>query len=504
MPKLRLASLAVAGAVALSACADDPTSPAASIDPSLSTEATVDTGNQLVVFTTRSIPAGFAERVAALGGTVEHALAPIGVAFVSGLDDAGKQALSADAAISFVEAETVLPLSEPVFAAELAEAATLSPTKPEESAYYSFQWNMGRIGAPKAWAAGKLGSSSVTVGIIDTGLDYTNPDLAGLVDLARSRSFLRTEDAVVARYLPAGTHPIFDLQGHGTHVGATVSSNGVITAGVTSRVKLVGLKVCGSGIAGLTSAGCPNSATLAALVYAADNGIDVVNMSLGGLFTRRGSGGYEETVHRAFNYAKEKKLTVVVAAGNSNVDLDRGLVPGTTGVTQYSSLYATYCSSTHTICVSATGPTGFQSNVVGGVEYGIYYGPFYNMDARATYSNYGRDGIDVAGPGGTGNGFVWAACPTMRVRRTSAAGVTPAVYAGSSYSYCGRAPTGKSGTSMAAPHVAGLAALMVEKHGKNPDKIAEAIIKSSVDLGEPGNDPYYGKGLINVARALGL
>ncbi|HEV2733906.1 MAG TPA: hypothetical protein VGV85_03670, partial [Longimicrobiaceae bacterium] len=219
MPKLRLASLAVAGAVALSACADDPTGPAASIDPSLSTEATVDTGNQLVVFTTRSIPAGFAERVAALGGTVEHALAPIGVAFVSGLDDAGKQALSADAAISFVEAETVLPLSEPVFAAELAEAATLSPTKPEESAYYSFQWNMGRIGAPKAWAAGKLGSSSVTVGIIDTGLDYTNPDLAGLVDLARSRSFLRTEDAVVARYLPAGTHPIFDLQGHGTHVG---------------------------------------------------------------------------------------------------------------------------------------------------------------------------------------------------------------------------------------------------------------------------------------------
>ena len=512
MQKLRLASLALAGTLALSACADDPTQPsAANVDPSLSTLPGEEPGTQLVVFAARSIPADFAERIAALGGTVEQALAPIGVAFVSGLDDAGKQALGADAAISFVEAETVLPLVEPAGTDVLADAQPtaeepLSPTQPNKATYHYLQWHLRQIGAPTAWAAGKLGSPSVTVGIIDTGLDYTHRDLAGLVDLARSRSFLPTEDAVVARYLPTGTHPMFDLHGHGTHVGSTIASNGIIAAGVTSRVKLVGLKVCRSGIAGLTTAGCPASATFSALMYAADNGIDVVNMSLGGLFVKTGAAGYEETVNRVFEYVKEKKLTVVVSAGNDNVDLDHNLVPvavldangaptGETTLKRYPSLYATYCNSPHTICVSATGParaTNSQS------------GPWFDIDSKASYSNYGRSSIGVAGPGGTGSGFVWAACPTRRVVRTSAAGVTPATYAGTTDSYCLNFPTGKAGTSMAAPHVTALAALMVEQYGKSPERISNAIRKSSDDLGERGTDPIYGAGRINVAKALGL
>jgi subtilisin family serine protease len=511
MHQRRLACLALAGTLVLSACADDPTQPsAANVDPSLSTLPGEEPGTQLVVFATRSIPADFAARVASLGGTVEQALAPIGVAFVSGLDDSGKQALSADAAISFVEAERVLPLVEPVATDMLADAQPLaeepladqpmSPTEPGKATYHYLQWHLRQIGAPKAWAAGKLGSPSVTVGIIDTGLDYTHRDLAGLVDLGRSRSFLPTEDAVVARYLPAGTHPMFDLQGHGTHVGSTVASNGIIAAGVTSRVKLVGLKVCRSGIAGLTAAGCPASATFAALMYAADNGIDVVNMSLGGLFTKSTAGGYEETVNRVFEYAKERKLTVVVSAGNDNVDLDHNFVPVTSptgGTTQerYPSLYATYCNSPHTICVSATGPASATNS---------QSGPWFDIDAKAGYSNFGRSAISVAGPGGTGSGFVWAACPTRRVVRTSAAGVTPATYAGRTDSYCVSFPTGKSGTSMAAPHVTALAALMVEKYGKSPERVSNAIRKSSDDLGQRGTDPIYGAGRINVANALGL
>jgi subtilisin family serine protease len=503
MSKLRLASLALTGAVVLSACADDPTLPsAASTGPSRSTEPAQNPGTQLVVFTTRSIPADFASRVAALGGTVEQALAPIGVAFVSGLDDAGKQALSADAAVSFVEAETVLPLVEPVMSdvltgadAEVLSAETQSATEPGKATYHYLQWHLRQIGAPKAWAAGKLGSPSVTVGIIDTGLDYTHRDLAGLVDIGRSRSFLPAEDAVVARYLPAGTHPMFDLQGHGTHVGSTVSSNGIIAAGVTSRVKLVGLKVCGSGIAGLTTSGCPASATFAALMYAADNGIDVVNMSLGGLFVKSTAGGYEETVNRVFEYVKEKKLTVVVSAGNSNVDFDNNFVPvtsptGETTQVRYPSLYGTYCNSPHTICVSATGPASATNS---------QRGPWFDIDSRALYSNYGRSAIGVAAPGGANGGLVWAACPTRRVVRTSAT-----TWAGTTDSYCLSFPTGKGGTSMAAPHVTALAALMVEKFGKSPERVTNAIKKSSDDLGERGTDPYYGQGRINVAKALGL
>jgi subtilisin family serine protease len=61
-----------------------------------------------------------------------------------------------------------------------------------------------------------------------------------------------------------------------------------------------------------------------------------------------------------------------------------------------------------------------------------------------------------------------------------------------------------SGTSQAAPHTTGLAALLVEKVGKNPDRIRNLLQQSADDLGQPGTDPYYGKGRINVARALGL
>ena len=506
MKNLQLSSLAVAGAVMLAACADQPTSPVQAADSAgFSASVAESGGTQLVVFQSKSIPAGFADRVAALGGTVEQALAPIGVAFVSGLDAAGVSALGTEAGVSFVEPETVFPIAEPVVTEQLTDTEPLSTAEPGKATYHYLQWHLRQIGAPEAWAAGILGSPNVTVGIIDTGLDYTHRDLAGLVDMQRSRSFLPTEDAVVAQYLPAGTHPMFDLQGHGTHVGATVSSNGIITAGVTSKVTLVGLKVCRSGIPGLTATGCPASGTFAAIMYAADNGIDVVNMSLGGLFTRRGSGGYEETVNRVFNYAKEKKLTIVVSAGNDNVDLDRGIVPtpvldetgketGEIVMIQYPSLYATYCASTHTICVSATGPSSATNS---------QSGPWFGIDSKAGYSNYGRNGIDVAAPGGTNAGAVWAACPTMRVVRTNP-GVTPANFAGAVYSYCRSFPTGKGGTSMAAPHVTGLAALRVEKYGRSPDKIAEAIAQFSDDLGEPGNDPIYGKGRINVAKALGL
>jgi lantibiotic leader peptide-processing serine protease len=498
----RFTSLAVcAAAVVSAACADDLTAPLETADHVVGTAAGSAPASLLVVFQNQSIPSDFAAQVASLGGIVEEALPQVGVAFVSGLDEAAAAALTADGRVKFVEPEVVLPLSEPVLSDQLSADDLFSPEVPGTATYHYLQWHLRQIGAPQAWAAGRLGSSKVTVGIIDTGLDYTNRDLQGLVDLARSRSFLPTEDAVVAQFLGTNFHPVFDLQGHGTHVGATVSSNAIITAGVTSRVTLVGLKVCRSGIPGLTATGCPASATFAAITYAADNGIDVVNLSLGGLFTRRGSGGYEETVNRVFNYAKAKKLTVVVSAGNSNVDLDRGLVPtpvldeegnptGEVVVIQYPSLYATYCSSTHTICVSATGPASATNSQAG---------PWFQIDNKAGYSNYGRDAITVAAPGGTGAGLVWAACPTRRVVRT---GLTS--WVGQLDSYCASFPTGKGGTSMAAPHVAGLAALMVERHGRNPDKVAEAIQKFADDLGEPGNDPIYGKGRINVARALGL
>lgn len=488
---------ALLGTLSLAACSDDLATTVVPVGPTLNSSAVVSENSHLVVFETQSIPAGFAAKVVALGGTVDHAFERIGVAYVSGLSASAVSELDATAEVRNIEVERILALEEPTATALLAgvDPQPQSPAQPSQATYWGRQWNLRQIGADRAWAKGRLGSDKVTVGIIDTGLDYTHPDLTALVDLARSRSFLPAEDSVVAKYLPAGTHPVFDLQGHGTHVGSTVSSNGIVAAGVTSKVKLVGMKVCRSGIPGLTAGGCPNSATFAALMYAADSGVDVVNMSLGGLFTKSSSGGFEEVIHRVFNYAKEKKVTVVVSSGNSAVDIDHGIVPVTdpvTGVTtsvQYSSLYATYCNSTHVICVSATGPRSATN---------LYWGPWFDIDALASYSNFGREAIDVAAPGGTENVFVWAACPTYRVVRTATG------YRGQADAYCRTTPTGKAGTSMAAPHVTGLAALMVERYGRNPSAVAEAVAKFSDDLGETGRDPKYGKGRINVARALGL
>lgn len=323
---------------------------------------------------------------------------------------------------------------------------------------------MRAIDADDAWAAGYLGSPDVTLAILDTGIGYTHADLRGLVDLDRSVSFLPREDAAVQRYFP-GAHPIADLGYHGTHVAATVASNAIAAAGVTSKITLMGVKVCGT-----VRRGCPGGAIFAGIRHAVQNGADVINMSLGGAFQKSDYPGYVATINRLFTYANRNNVTVVVSAGNSAADLDHD-----------GSGYKTYCSTPTNFCVSATGPTASASRT----------GPFENVDAPAYYTNYGRSAINVAAPGGNRGGSVWAACSTFSI-------LIPV---------CRTAPTyvvGLGGTSMAAPHTSGLAALMVEKYSKNPAQVKNAIQQSADDLGNTGTDPFYGKGRINVAKALGL
>ena len=133
----------------------------------------------------------------------------------------------------------------------------------------------------------------------------------GLVDLVLSRSYLSVEEN--AR-VPAGAHPIADLNYHGTHVAATVASNARVAAGVTSRVTLVGMKVYTPGTPADNFNGfCRTSATIAAILDAADMGLDVVNLSIAGVFQRfessaRGINGpsYLASMSRVFNYVRRK------------------------------------------------------------------------------------------------------------------------------------------------------------------------------------------------------
>ncbi len=470
MKFVKLASLLVTGTVGLAACADQTTGPIAASMPSMNEAAAGEAPRHMFNFSSATIPADFGARVAAAGGTVEKSFDAIRIVSVRGLTPEAAATLGAAADISNWSPDVALSLGEPAGAMETegmgdaAQTEASSVANPTTASFYARQWHLRQIGAHTAWAAGRLGSPNVKVGILDTGLDYNHPDLAGHVDLALSKSFVPQDNALIQQMFP-GAHEIADLHYHGTHVGATVSSNAVAAAGVTSKVTLVGIKV-------LDRNGNGNSySTLDAIVYAADAGLDVINMSLGiaSPLQRRQYAWFNEMINRATNYAHSKGMTVIVSAGNENLNLD-ALGNG----------FKAYCTATQVICISATGPTS-QTSV---------NGPWTNIDSKASYSNYGRAFVDFAAPGGNGVSRVTAACSTFSV-------LVPVCRTGTYV-------IGINGTSMASPHATGLAALLVEQYGRNPGAIRAALARSSDDLGQPGNDPIYGQGRINVAAALGL
>lgn len=484
------------GVLALTACAEPPVAPdglrVGSSSRSLS-EADGG-GTYLVRFKGNGVPADFAQRVADLGGEVIFAH-EIGIAAVGGLSIAAADQLAVVPSIAAVDADAYTTLEQPnAELVETADAAPDSPTNPASAIFFSRQWTMGAIGANVAWAAGKRGSSSVKVAILDTGIDYLHPDLFGRVDLTLSRSFL---SAAENARVPVGAHLVADLNYHGTHVASTVASNGLLAAGVTSQTTLVGLKVCAPGTAANGFSGtCPTSGTLSAILYAADLGIPIINMSLGGAFNRRDAsarGGdgpsFLATINRVMNYAKAKGTTIVVSAGNSAIDMDHN-----------GNQYVSYCSAAAVICASATGPTSATLLTNAQFPRGTYIN-VANIDALASYSNYGRSGVSVAAPGGNAIP-VWQSCsgftlhPSLASCRSRFFNPVTGAFSGSI--------VGLSGTSMAAPHVVGVAALIAAEGDASPSRIKARLEQSADDLGQPGNDPAYGKGRVNAARAAGV
>ena len=471
----RMSSLAVLAALGLAACAEAPSSPTTQpVVPTLSRAAiAAGSGRHLVSFS-GSVPADFAGRVAARGGSVEWVSTAAKIATVSGLDDAAAAALAAESGIGDVEPDELITLERPdaSLAPEAVDfGAVESPFAPQTAFFFPRQWHLRAVQADVAWAGGQLGSAGVTVAILDTGIDPSHADLVGRVDATRSVDMLGTftvngvpftEADTVAKYFPG--RPVYtDLFFHGTHVAATVSSNALAAAGVTSQTTLMAVKVC----AYLNT--CPLSAVLNGVIYAADHGADVMNLSLGGSFNKSGNGRLVSLINTTFNYAKNKGVTIVVSAGNSAIDMQHD-----------GNAYKTYCNTPATICVAASGPTA----------QGSVNGPWTNIDAPASYTNFGRGIIDLASPGGNAASFVWAACS-----RTSL--LVPVCGTGTFV-------IGSQGTSMAAPHVTGTAALLVSQLGRNPAAIKARLQKTTDDTDGPGTDPFSGKGRVNTARAAGV
>ena len=370
-----------------------------------------------------------------------------------------------------------------VVAVAAVPASGANPASPTDAAEYDRQWNLRAIHAEAAWEVGALGSRGVSVAVLDTGIDTEHPDLAGLVDLERSTSFLSgsTDCPAGDPGMPSGTAEdvtattrglplVTDFHSHGTAVSGLISSNAVVLAGVTQRTKLFGVKVHDR-----VRRNCL-TVYLDAVECAADEGADVIHMSFPLEFSKSDFPGAAERVDATMEYAHRKGAVLVAAAGNAAQEVDPA-----------SDVFR-FCTARHVVCVSSTGPLDPAGLLA------------EDWDHASDFTNFGP-AIFVAGPGGTGT-FpnqvvpVWLTCSQVTLVMTGAPAACrpdPKVFWPS------------TGTSFGAAATSGLAALLVDRIGKNrPDEIAAALRESAEDLGPAGWDPYFGHGRIDVANALGL
>ena len=315
---MRCTGLAAAAAVVLAACSDSPLQPTTAHNPRASAALSATTAGHVVELNGQ-VRKDFAARVAALGGTVNFVSEAGSFASVSGLTAEGAASLARQNGVAAVYNDETVQLNAPITLSDMAAAdvSDMSIANPAAAFRFAFQWNMRAIGANTAWAAGDLGTADVTAAILDSGIDYDSFDMNGMVDLARSTSFVASDNAILAAFFP-GRNPLDDLNGHGTNVATQVSSNATLFAGVNSRARLMGVKVLGA------SGGGSFSGILAGLIWAADHGADVANLSIGvtGGVDKAGNGRFIGVTNRVFNYAHRKGMVIVVSAGNDGVNLD--------------------------------------------------------------------------------------------------------------------------------------------------------------------------------------
>ncbi|MNX69643.1 Subtilisin BL [compost metagenome] len=412
----------------------------------------------VVTFNGETIPSGFAGTVAAAGGTLLQALDDMGVALVVSSEPGFAAKLEKARGVESVERSTRQGLVQKAYAAGFdpgVEAPDSSGASGEPLSGY--QWGLSSIHAPEAWAKGYTGRG-VRVAVLDTGVDEQNPDLAPNLDTRRSISFVPDE-------------PTFsDFNGHGSHVAGIIAAahNGYGVTGVAPKASIIAVKVMGADGWG------DDFGILQGIKYAADQGAQVINMSLTSLSDERPT---IKAYRHAARYAKKKGALIVAAVGNggmSGKDIDPALLPAELdGV----------------IGVSAVGPQNQQ-----------------NFDAFAFYSNYGKKLVDIAAPGG-GVGFDPATfTPVVHTKRDLVLSTwsTQAIsYSEGGFDFQAAPHMFMAGTSMATPHVTGAVALMLQaKPRLSPAEARRAILKAADDLGPRGRDPYYGEGRLNALAAI--
>ena len=510
--------------------------------------------------------------IAAAGGTLRTENAAIGLAEVASTNPAFLEEVRTHGAVKGAARDRSIATTRPGMGHKFADerldeervarrphsgGPAVKPT-PGTDALTGYQWDMKMIGAQNEDGSPALEEKGdgVLVGIIDTGIDGTHPDIAPNFSNGLSRNFTVDMPSIDGdcEYADCIDPPNVDHDGHGTHVAGTVASpeNALGITGVAPEATLVNIR------AGQDSGFFFLGPTVDALTYAAENDIDVVNMSFfvdPWLYNCPSADGYldapegkptaeelaeqlmiYEAMHEVLALANEAGVTMVAAAGNSAFDLDLverpdEISPDFPEGAAYPRVVTDDCldlpsEGPNVLSVSSVGPSGIKSD----------------------FSNYGLSEITVAAPGGYFRDFlgtkqfrsalneVWAPYPEVVARAngevTNGGGVPSNEFvlrsctkdAGCAYYQ------GIQGTSMASPHVTGVAALIIGALGGDADPaLVRSILEqtaadhacpvpATVDytlvgrpaswnatcVGTPTLNNFYGNGLVDAAAAVAL
>jgi serine protease len=352
------------------------------------------------------------------------------------------------------------------------------------------QWNLPMLDLERAWDIQPNAGSTITVAVLDSGLAFHDATITATIPAFRRNGVLypplgrvtipysaarqvvavnQPDRIVLPRdFIWNNTDPL-DFDGHGTHVSGTIgqlTNDNVGTAGVAFNVRLMPVKVIDGDWDLLF--GAPNEGTddtvARGIRYAADNGAKVINMSIGR------DGPPAPAVEDAIRYAVGRGVFIAISAGNAFEDGNP------------IEIYAEIASRVNgAISVAAVDPAR----------------------NHAYYSSSGSY-VEIAAPGGSQRGFSgpdgFVFQQTFHPDFTDTFLLPPSQYRAPRFDVV--AYIGYIGTSMASPHVAGLAAMMMQQGITNPAAIEDALKKYATDLGTPGRDNLYGFGLINARNSL--
>ena len=441
----------------------------------------------LVVYKSEDVPKGAAIAIERAGGQLVRSYNDIGVAVADSPNAGFAAILAGDNKVDGVSALSGLTFGLEHDSTEWDGELPNVPATDADT-FSSLQWNMSQIHAPDAHAI-TGGSPAVVVGLLDSGIDFTHPDLAQNMDFADSASCVTgVPDTNPTAYQ--------DDNGHGTHNAGSIAaaSNGIGIVGVAPNVKIASIKVAQpSGL--ITPA-----AVVCGFMWAATHRIDVTNNSYTidvGATTAGDPLDFFchndavqqpliKAVKRAVRYALKSGVSVVASAGNSNIDLAHPPL-GNECVRLPSDLPGV-------IAVSATALSG----------------------EKASYSNYGVGFTDVAAPGGDAvpappAGFVLSTWPAaLQVPRLLQ---DPAAPGPAFYRFM-------AGTSMAAAHASGVAALIVSRDGDlrsgdaamRPGRVQAYLQQTATEVACPpdptacqggeGYNGFYGHGIVDAFAAV--